>query len=267
MFCIILEGGGVKGLAHVGALNAMDNYHQVSHVAGSSAGSQVAALIAAGYTPTEMKDIIWSMPLSKFFDSSWGYLRNIVRLVTKYGYCSGKFMENYVDQVLENKTGKREVTFSELHAISGKHLKITGTCLNDGSLRWFDHIQTPDMPVSKAVRISSSVPLAFVPVKWRGETFVDGGCLRNLPVNAFPEVPGVALDLYQKQTDTWSSTFTGYVGRVIDVIVNAANRTHENPLVRTVKIDTGSIETLDFDLDEGQKRSLYKAGFNAITLQ
>ena len=264
MRCLILEGGGVKGLAHVGALNAMQDLDKVTHVAGSSAGSQVAALVAAGFTPEEMKETAWVMPLSKFLDSSWGYVRNVYRLVTKYGYCSGNYMEEYIDSVLSQKCGKRQVTFDDLFKMTGKHLKITGTCLNDGSLRWFDHELTPHMPVSKAVRLSSSVPLAFVPVVWEGETFVDGGCLRNLPINAFPGIHGIALDLVQKQTDTWGHTFTGFVGRVIDVILNSSNRTHDNPLVHVVKVDTGPIATLDFDLSEEKKRFLYKAGFRAV---
>jgi hypothetical protein len=264
MYCVILEGGGVKGVAHVGAINAMTNYQRVTHVSGSSAGSQVAALIAAGFTPGEMKDIIWNLPLQKFMDSSWGYFRNIYRLMTKFGYCSGKFMEQYVDDILAKKTGTPGITFSQLYNLTHMHLKITATCLNDGNLRWFDHEKTPDMPVSKAVRISSSFPIAFTPVTWKGETFIDGGCLRNLPVNAFPGIPGIALDLDQKQTREWSLSFTGFVGRIIDVIVNAANRTHYNPLVKTIKIDTGTVETLDFGLGEEQKELLYDSGYNAI---
>ena len=59
LFNVVFEGGGAKGSALVGALNALQNAgHRTHRLIGTSAGSVVATLLAAGYTPTEMLAII-----------------------------------------------------------------------------------------------------------------------------------------------------------------------------------------------------------------
>jgi NTE family protein len=269
MYALIVEGGGVKGIAHAGALCAMDingTYEKITHVAGSSAGSQVAALVAAGFTASEIRETVLKMPVKKFFDKSWGYVRNIYRLVTQHGYCSGDFMESYLDALIAKKAAKAKATFSDLWLLTGKELRITGTCLEDGKLHWFDRHTAPSMPVSKAVRISSCFPLAFVPVVWEGKTFVDGGVLRNLPLNAFPEVPGIALDLTADEEAPSLSSFTGFIGRLIGIILAAATRPKDNSeYITVVQVDTGTVPTLDFNLSSQDKRKLYKAGYKAIS--
>jgi NTE family protein len=68
----VLEGGGVKGIALVGALQRVEAYGiHLSGVGGTSAGSMVAALFAAGYTPAEMRDILLETDFAKLLDPSW----------------------------------------------------------------------------------------------------------------------------------------------------------------------------------------------------
>jgi predicted acylesterase/phospholipase RssA len=79
----------------------------------------------------------------------------------------------------------RELTFQQLFESTGKELAVTGFDITNGTLVYFSRLTEPDMPVSKAVRISSSIPLVFEPVEWRGHLFMDGGVLRRIPVDAF----------------------------------------------------------------------------------
>ena len=80
-YSLVLEGGGIKGIAHVGALQAIDEnglYTKIKHVAGTSAGSQVATLFASGFSQEEIKDIVENTPFKKFSDSSFGCIRDIL---------------------------------------------------------------------------------------------------------------------------------------------------------------------------------------------
>ena len=81
---LVFEGGGVKGIAYVGALEVLDKegiLKDIKRVAGTSAGALVAVLIGLGYSAKELKDILWSINFQNFLDSSWGVIRLVQRRV------------------------------------------------------------------------------------------------------------------------------------------------------------------------------------------
>ena len=58
---VVMSGGGAKGLYHIGVLEALEeNGVPVDYVAGTSMGSIIAAMYAAGYSPAEMRGIVSS---------------------------------------------------------------------------------------------------------------------------------------------------------------------------------------------------------------
>lgn len=68
----VFEGGGVRGIAHAGALvEAEAAGYTWENVAGTSAGSIIAALVACGYTGQEVREIIWSFDFSELMDNGW----------------------------------------------------------------------------------------------------------------------------------------------------------------------------------------------------
>jgi len=74
----VFEGGGVKGIGLVGAVAVTEDMgYEFCNVAGTSAGAIVAALVAAGYRASELRDIIRSLDYTQFKDE--GLLDNIPR--------------------------------------------------------------------------------------------------------------------------------------------------------------------------------------------
>ncbi len=68
----VFEGGGVKGIGLVGALQRAEEYGvEFVAVGGTSAGSIVAALYAAGYTAAEMKTILMELDFTDLLDPAW----------------------------------------------------------------------------------------------------------------------------------------------------------------------------------------------------
>ena len=66
----VFSGGGIKGFALIGACAAIEERgFRFKRVAGTSAGSLIAALVAAGYTSTEMASLVDELDLKKFLDS------------------------------------------------------------------------------------------------------------------------------------------------------------------------------------------------------
>ena len=75
---LVLSGGGAKGIAHIGVIQALeDNDIPIDYIAGTSMGAIVGGLYAAGYTPAEMMDLIESKGFSYWstgvIDPSWEY--------------------------------------------------------------------------------------------------------------------------------------------------------------------------------------------------
>src|SRR5262245_49122557 len=67
---LVSEGGGVKGSGLGGAFEALDKHgYRPNNVAGTSAGAITAALVAAGYTARELKEIVFNMPFPHFKDT------------------------------------------------------------------------------------------------------------------------------------------------------------------------------------------------------
>ena len=203
---IVLEGGGIRGFAYIGAYEVLDSLHilkSIERVGGSSAGAIQAALLAVGYTPAEMKIIAETIPLKKFNDGGWSIIGGTRRLNKQFGWYKGDGFANWIGELIAKKTGSTNTTFAELHARKAekgfKDLYVTGTDLTYQCLRIFSYEQYPNMSIRDAVRISMSIPLYYKPVLIDDSglmcskteqnkiihVMVDGGVLSNYPIHMF----------------------------------------------------------------------------------
>ncbi len=269
---LVFEGGGVRGIAYVGIMRRLQEkgiLSDIKNVGGSSAGSQMAALVALGFTVKEIEEIMIELPLESFKDDSCGCIRDFCRFFNEFGYNKGEFMDNYFEDIIKCKTGIKKATFKNLYERTHIHLKITGTCLETESLEIFDHVNTPDMPVSLAIHISSCIPFFFKAVKHNGKTYVDGGCLKNFPLDLFVDDEGrtLAFDLVsdEKEKEHKIKNMKDFTAGFVNMMLLAANRIDSvNEKVDVVKINTGNVSAFDFDIDSNKMEYLINAGYNAL---
>ncbi len=202
---LVMEGGGIRGFAYVGAFEVLDSLailEDIQRVGGSSVGAIQAMLLATGYTMDEMKTVAANIPLQTFTDGF--VLGGFHRLKKNLGFFKGKTATNWIDTLIRNKTGNANITFRQLHeqkeAKHYKDLYITGTDLTYQCLRVFSYETYPDMKIKDAVRISMSVPLYFEPVYMKDDGTItsrsdtanlhvmcDGGLLSNYPIQIFDD--------------------------------------------------------------------------------
>ncbi len=190
---LVFEGGGVKGIAYVGALQELDARGiapQVARVGGTSAGAINAVLVGLNYTMAETQELLWHLDFRSFMDDSWGIIRDTQRLIESYGWYKGDFFRDWIGSVIRTKTGNSESTFADLEAMQPdkgfKSLYFMGTNLSTRFSEVFSAEHTPRMCVADAVRISMSIPLFFAAKRSvRGDLYVDGGVLDNYPVKLF----------------------------------------------------------------------------------
>ena len=268
---LIFKGGGVKGLAFVGALEEYgkyENIYTVKYLSGTSAGSIVATLLATNHTIKEVNDILYNVDWNRFKDGNFGFIRNAVRLFTKFGYHKGKYFERFMNEVLFKKYNIENMTFNQLFEITKKHLKMVGTNVTRGETIYMDHIHTPDMSVAKAVRISLSTPFMFQPVKINNELYVNSELTSNSDLSMFDDVEDViniiAFDLKETYFNV-SKKFClkTFIQSITKIGVSKSNPTESNNM-HICKIFEDSIDTTKFNLVKEEKDYLKLIGRNAF---
>ncbi|MEO5910733.1 MAG: patatin-like phospholipase family protein [Pelobium sp.] len=155
---IVLSGGGIRGVAHLGVLKAIEEKGIViSNISGTSAGSIVGALYANKIDPYEALQIFQETRLLKFIKPAFKSiaLLNIENVA--------KLLKTYIPHD------------------SFEHLKIpltiTATNFNEGKLVYFSEGE-----LIRRVLASSCIPGVFKPIELDGKFYVDGGVLNNFPV-------------------------------------------------------------------------------------
>jgi NTE family protein len=186
---LVFEGGGVKGIAYVGALQVLEDKEilpQIERVGGTSAGAINAVLLSLDFSLDETREILGKLDFRKFLDDDFGVIRDAQRVIDEFGLYKGDFFRGWIGDLIEEKTGNPNSTFNDLRQLGAKDLYLVGVNLSTGFAEVFSAEHTPRMRVVDAVRVSMSIPLFFASVRdGRGDVFVDGGLLDNYPVKLF----------------------------------------------------------------------------------
>jgi NTE family protein len=203
---LVMEGGGVRGLAYSGALEVLENKHilnNIDRVAGSSAGAIAGLMVALGYNSKEIDSILQTLKIQDFNDGKF-FFSKIKRVKKEYGVYKGDKFETWLGQLIESKTGNADITFNELHQLhmedkTFKDFYCTGTNISQQRIEILSWQTWPKMKLKTAVHISGCIPFYFkpVPIDSAGNEvsltdtlanynlYVDGGMLCNYPINMF----------------------------------------------------------------------------------
>ncbi len=190
---LVLSGGGARGAAHVGVLKVLEEYGVPIHaIGGTSMGAIVGGLYAAGWTPTEIEEQLAAVDWPLMFTDrlprgalSFRRKTEDRTFLTQFelsvdrggvhlpaGLVSGHNVSARLQRLL---LPAADVTDFDSLAVP---LRLTATDIETGELVVFD-----SGDLSTAVRASMSLPAIFAPVEHDGRKLVDGGVVRNLPVD------------------------------------------------------------------------------------
>ncbi|HNX12196.1 MAG TPA: patatin-like phospholipase family protein [Paludibacteraceae bacterium] len=195
---LCLSGGGALGFAHIGVLQALHDYRIFPQIiSGTSMGSIIGSLYAAGYTPAQM---------IKFIDE--GKLYRVTKLMTfqpafwKAGLTSQAAIMSLINDLIPNNS------FEKLE----KPMHICVSNLTTGKYEIIEHSNKLDMWIGA----SCSIPGIFNGMKINDMTYVDGGLLNNFPAQPLREkcsviigsdvIPHSSVMKNQKSRDTLLSS-------------------------------------------------------------
>ena len=281
----VFQGGGCKAIAYIGAYKrAYERGVFFSELAGTSAGSIIAALIAAGAKPetiysivkkTDFHSLIKGVGKLNKIQSTFISLfvkdipKNIREHISKealdrFGLYDSKALEDFIENCLFQVSGKKNLKFKQIIP----DLNIVCADLQSKSIKIWNKQNTPEESIAKAVAASCSIPIFFTPIDNR---YVDGGILSNLPNYLFSKEPHYNRILcFRNKGDIDNHdivTIKDYGSSLIDTVVSGAIDIQQKFTQESydVTINTGNISATDFDkIEDSVIDELVIAGSDAM---
>jgi NTE family protein len=277
----VFEGGGARGIAFVGAIQAMEEEKvEWQRIAGTSAGAVIAALLASGYKSYEIRQHLSELDFSKLrgrtIMNRIPVFGSLLELMFNLGIYKNDYLETWLDLLLSEKGIK---TFADLPY--GK-LKIIASDVSNGQMLILPDdldrygMSPSDLNVSTAVMMSASIPFFFRPVIWKSKDrkksyILDGGLLSNFPIWIFdtdnPRFPTFGFRFVKDKVniDAVIPTPLHLFKNIFKTMLQAHDLRHLNEETneRTIKISSGNINTTDFELNEVEINFLYKSGYTS----
>lgn len=256
---VVFQGGGCRAAALAGAYREAWKHGAVpTAVAGTSAGSIMAALVGAGAPPEKILELLHGLDFRSLLPTS--ALSSLggkwINLLTRSGFYSSERLESWIEKNLAELLPevKGYVRFKDLVLPTS----IVATDLAALTTKVWSSDGTPDESVAFAVRASCSIPFFFQPVSQGRSRFVDGGLLSNLPVFVFqpgikrlgapqPE-PVLGFRLMEKNCPPERWSITNVASKTISAVVDGATdlQLSMQGNVSAISIDTRDIKATDF---------------------
>ena len=187
---IAFGGGSAKGLAHIGILKVLEEEKvPIEYVTGTSMGSIIGGLYAAGYTAKELEDIAIHMDWMGLFNDKIdrekkGIVRNMIEDRNTLSLPMEKFMPKITPGAIGGKSASERLN-ELLYGVLDKNdftkypkkFAAVGTDLNTG-----EGVMITKGSLATAIRSSLSLPSIYNPMQVGDKLYIDGGVIRNLPV-------------------------------------------------------------------------------------
>lgn len=259
---LILSGGGIKGIAHIGALKALEEKNilcNITTIAGTSIGGLIASLFVIGYTADELYSFIELFDLSKIksIDPS--------RLLAKHGLDDGSKFVFVLEKMFEEKNISKNITFVELWNMTKIKLILTTVCLNDKQPYYLSHLTFPTMPILLAIRMTTSLPIWFIPVEYNNKLFVDGGCIDNYPIQLFEKNLNNVIGIYLSE----NREYCEHIANTEDFLFNLIQCFFEGNSCNsikgfekyTIKINLPQVNIINLNINKIVKKRLFDFGY------
>lgn len=248
---LVLSGGGMRGVASLGAVSALRRagaLRHVTRVVGTSAGALVATAFALDKASVRLLHELSALRYRPDVD--------LGRLLASFGLDSGRHLDRWIHALL----GGASYTFQAVRERRGIDLVVCATDLTNRRAEYFGPDTTPGMDVATALRMSCAVPLCFAAVKHGQSLYVDGAVSDNFPLDWASRQYGgstAAGIAFQPTPSDPSQSMEGY----INALVESSTR---QPVAggdrRVLCLDTGAKSAFDFGMPHRDLKRLYASG-------
>lgn len=271
---IAFSGGGLQGIAHIGAISAL--YELGIHpqfVSGTSSGAAMAAIIAMGFSPKEMAEVAkkhWKtlaeIDNGLIFKALAQFILN--KKVRKDGIKSGELISDVIKEIMAEKgiSGFKDLPINL--SICTVDTLTTDECIfttEDEGLE-NEHIHyISDAPLEIAVRASMSFPAIYTTCTYDKYNFIDGGSKDNLPVKILRDmgvgkVLAIGFDIMSYDPDAGLDGLIKVIWRALDVY--SIDGTRKSMKMADLAVEIKNENTQLFSIEDVDET--IKEGYDAI---
>jgi len=262
---IVLSGGGLKGVAHLGVLQVLqDNKITIDGAIGTSAGSIAASALALGINPEDILAEVRKAKPKDLYDLPWWLFimwhlyqliprkkgKSLFKVSLPEGLMSGKKLENWLTNIFTG-VAMDEINFP---------LVLTATDINTAQSVVFiskglEQAPLPDLPgtvfintasLAGVIRASTAIPGIFSPKVINNRVLVDGGVTNNLPADilkhlGYEKILGVDLGQQESLTRPVKNIFDITIKSIEIMVQSTSSITASAYCDLTLFPQTGSI--------------------------
>jgi len=259
-FTLVLGGGGMKGLAHIGVLQALiERGHRPTRIIGSSVGALVAAAWAGGMGIAKLREIALGLRRKDVFAVAHA------DMALKRMRSPALFKREPLEHLIQRTVG--DLTFQQLDP----PVIINTVDLNSGMQVFWGLPGLDDIRVADAVFASCALPGYFPPHEIGGRFFVDGAVVANVPfvaARALGPEPIIAVDVSASSVltaDAQDEGFAGVFARATEILMQTLLeqrvRTWTTPPVYYIQPRVEHVTMFSFD----HLREEIEEGFRATS--
>lgn len=268
---LVLSGGGAKGIAHIGVIQALeDNDIPIDYITGTSMGTIVGGLYACGFTPQEMLDLILSRGFSYW---STGKIDPDLRYYFTDGDATPAMFSvpigrqpTAADSVPASLISPLPMSFAFMELFS----PYTAQCGSDFNRLFVPfHCVASDVAAKRkqvfrsgrlgdAIRASMSFPIVFQPTTIDGRLYYDGGIYDNFPVDVMREDFAPSIMIGVDVSTKAKGPQTTLMDQIENLVIQGGS--YELPAEEGIKLrlDLNEFGLLDFPA----ARRIYKVGYD-----
>lgn len=251
---IAFSGGGVCGLAHVGAMNAFAELGMhFDHFAGASVGSIIASLCAL---KTNQLEELMLFDFNELMDDDYGVIRDNIRLWQECGYYKGDVLYEKIRSSFNTVCGNPDVKFRDL--TRELYIPVTQVWKSHCETKIYSKHTTPDESIALACRLSCTYPAFFRSLN----STSDGGILCNYPLHLLPQ-NSIGLRLvYPEITEQEPITnIAEYLSSIICTLHAKANTEIYDDRTINICVD---IPSMCFSITQEQRLELIRIGYETV---
>lgn len=270
---LVLSGGGAKGIAHIGVIQALEeNDIPIDYVSGTSMGAIVGGLYAAGYTPQEMMELLTSPGFSY--------------------WSSGKTDPAYVYYFSRDEPTSSMLTIPVMPGDStARHSSVAASLISPLPMNFafmelfapytaqcggnFDRLFVPfrcvasdveaqckvvhsDGSLGDAIRTSMTFPIVFQPIRVDGRLLYDGGIFDNFPVDVMSADFAPDIILGVDVSTPASGPQTSLMDQIDKLVMHRQDYSMDSARGIKVKVDLHNFGLLDWE----KARQIYRIGYD-----
>jgi predicted acylesterase/phospholipase RssA len=184
---LVLSGGGPAGLVTYGAAKYLHNkgfwnIENIKSIYGCSIGACMGVILSLNYEWEWMDDYFIKRPWMNLFQIN---ATSLFQSLYEKGFFGEKIVYDVMVPLLHGKDLDTNITFKQLYDWNHIDIHIYATNINTYHFEKIDmsHKTHPDLPIIKAICMTTAYPVAFKPVCSGDACYIDGGLLNNFPLN------------------------------------------------------------------------------------